>query len=337
MTLALINLPFPELSVWILVLLLFIGLAGLMFGGDWLTNGAATVSVNMKINPVVVGLTIVSIATSMPEMLTSLMAAKQSPGLAVGNILGSNVANIGLILGVTALISPLAIQLRLIHREVPILLAVTLLFVFFAMNGFSRGEGIVLIVLTVLYLIYVVRDAKTEPEAVAAEFTEEAEANAGHSSLYGLGLIVLGGAVLALGADLLVGTSVEMASRMGVSETLIGLTIVALGTSLPELAASVAAARAGHSDICAGNIVGSNLFNILLIGGGVATIIPIPVDPLLMRVEFPALVLVTALLLWFFKTGHIVSRKEGVILIFLYFAILSVSALSQLGYLFPSS
>lgn len=334
LTLAILNLPVAELSAVLLVVILIVGLAGLTFGGDWLTAGAATISVNFKINPVVVGLTIVSIATSMPEMMTSLLAASESPGLALGNIMGSNIANIGLILGVTAIILPLSIQLRLIRREVPILLAVTVLFTVFSIGGLARWEGLVLLVLTVAYLYYVVRDARTEPEQVSVEFMEEVEANAGHSTLFGLGLLLLGVVLLALGADLLVTSSVELASRMGVSDTLIGLTIVALGTSLPELAACVAAARAGHSDICAGNIVGSNLFNILLIGGGVAAINPIPVDPKLMNFEFPALIALTALLLWVFKTGHTVSRKEGALLIFLYLAILSVSALAQLGYLF---
>lgn len=338
MIFALINLPFPDSPFWALAIFLVIGLAGLTFGGDWLTDGAATISVSMKINPVVVGLTIVSIATSMPEMLTSLMAAKDSPGLALGNILGSNVANVGLILGVTALIAPLSVELRLIRREVPILIAVTLLFTVFAMGGFSRIEGCVLLFLTAAYLVYVVRGARQESSpALEAEFVEEIEASAGRSTLAGIGLVVLGGAVLALGADLLVGTSVEIAGRMGVSDTLIGLTIVALGTSLPELAASVAAARAGHSDICAGNIVGSNLFNILLIGGGVATIIPIPVDSSLFYVEFPAVILLTIFLLWVFKTGRIVSRKEGVALLLCYVAILTLSALSQTGNLFSSN
>lgn len=322
------------MAVWLLVVFLLIGLAGLTFGGDWLATGAATISVNFKINPVVVGLTIVSIATSMPEMMTSLFAASENPGLALGNIMGSNIANMGLILGVTALIAPLTIHLRLIQREVPILLAVTVLFVLFSVGGYARWEGLVLLALTVGYLYYVVRDARAGSGIVAAEFVQEVEAHAGRSNLVGLSLLLLGAALLALGADLLVGSSVELASRMGISDILIGLTIVALGTSLPELAACIAAARAGHSDICAGNIVGSNLFNILLIGGGVATLTPIPVDSRLMYFEFPALIVLTVLLLWVFKSGHTVSRKEGVFLIFLYLAILSVSALAQLGYLF---
>jgi cation:H+ antiporter len=334
MTVALLSLQFPAFSIWLLLLLMVVGFAALTFGGDWLTAGAVTISTNLKINPVVVGLTVVSMATSMPEMMTSLLAAKDSPGLALGNILGSNVANIGLILGVTALITPLVIQLRLIQREIPILLSVTGLFALFAMGGYARWEGIVLLLIVFTYLFYVVRWAKQESATVEAEFEQEAAREGTHSTLVGGLLVLLGGAVLALGADVLIGSSVELAGRMGVSETLIGLTIVAIGTSLPELAASVAAARSGHSDICAGNIIGSNLFNLLLIGGGVASIIPIPVDPALLLVEFPALVLMTALLLWIFKSGHIVTRREGAFLLFLYVAVLSLSAVSQLGYLF---
>ncbi|MGC6423779.1 MAG: calcium/sodium antiporter [Lentimonas sp.] len=331
MILALISLPFPDLAMWLLGLLMLVGFTALSLGGDWLTSGAATVSVNLKINPVVVGLTIVSIATSMPEMLTSLLAAKDSPGLALGNVLGSNVANIGLILGATAMITPLAVRSRLIRREVPILIGVTLIFTLMAIGGYSRGEGIVLLAMTALYLTYVVRGAKDRHgDPLGAELADEVKATTKRSTGPAILLVVLGGVFLALGADVLVQTSVEIAGRMGVSDVLIGLTIVALGTSLPELAASIAAARSGNADICAGNIVGSNLFNILLIGGGVATIIPIPVDASLLRFEFPAVLFLTSLLLWFFTSGHIVSRREGAVLIFLYVLILSVSAVLQL-------
>ncbi|HKK17946.1 MAG TPA: calcium/sodium antiporter [Opitutales bacterium] len=334
MPLALIELQYSVFPVWLLLSLLAVGLVCLTFGGDWLTNGAASISVNLKINPVIVGLTVVSMATSMPELVTSLLAAKESPGLAIGNILGSNVANISLILGITALFAPLAIQLRLIRREVPILIAVTILFTLFALGGFVRWEGVVLLVLTVVYLAYVIRSAKSEPEIVSAEFMDEVKDAADKSVGMACWLILIGALLLALGADTLVGSSVELASRMGVSDALIGLTIVALGTSLPELAASVAAARSGHSDICAGNIVGSNLFNLLLIGGCVATLVPFPVDALLFKVEFPAVILLTTLLLWFFKTGHVVSRREGGVLLLLYVLVLSLSALSQLGHIF---
>lgn len=335
MTLALIQLPVADFAVWLLLVVLVLGFIALTYGGDLLTAGAAAISVNMKIDPIVVGLTVVSIATSMPEMATSLMAAKDNPGIALGNILGSNIANIGLILGVAAILAPLKIQLRLIRREVPILIGVTVVFGLFALGGgFHRVEGAILLVLTAAYLIYVVRNAKAEPQAVAEEFAEGAEKIPQKSNPAALALVLIGGGLLALGADFLVSSSVEIATRMGVSDLFIGLTIVAIGTSLPELSASIAAVRAGHGDICAGNIVGSNLFNILLIGGGVSALTEMDVQSELLLVEFPALLLLSALLLWFFKSGHIVSRREGVCLLFLYFTILSVSALSQFGYLF---
>ena len=339
MTLALINLPTANFAVWLLVLLLLAGFVALTYGGDILTAGAAAVSVNMKIAPIVVGLTVVSIATSMPEMATSLMAAKDNPGIALGNILGSNIANIGLILGVAAIISPLKIKMRMIRREVPIMIGVTLLFAVFALGGgFHRLEGALLLLLTFVYLVYVVHSAKAEVAAedghLATEFAEGADEIPQKSTPAALVCIVFGSMLLALGADLLVGASVEIAGRIGVSDLFVGLTIVAIGTSLPELAASVAAVRAGHGDLCAGNIVGSNLFNMLLIGGGVSAFAGMDVRDELLLVEFPCLLCLTVLLLWMFKSGHIVTRREGVFLLLLYFTILSLSALSQFGYLF---
>ncbi len=336
MTLALLGFSVSSFPLWALLLILVLGLFALTFGGDWLTDGAVALSANFKINPVVIGLTVVSIATSMPEMATSLMAAKDNPGIALGNILGSNVANIGLILGIAAMIAPLKIQLRMIRREVPILIAVTLLFGAFALGGgFHHFEGLVLLLLTVAYLVYVVRGAKDpHAQAVVEEFAEGAEEVKRRSTLAALLLVLLGGVALAFGADCLVSSSVELATRMGVSDLFIGLSIVAIGTSLPELAASVAAVRAGHGDLCAGNIVGSNLFNMLLIGGGVSAFAGMDVRDELLLIEFPALVLLSALLLWIFKSGHIVSRAEGAFLLFLYVAILSLSGLSQFGYLF---
>ncbi|WP_269523655.1 calcium/sodium antiporter [Coraliomargarita parva] len=334
MTLGIFILDFSSFPIWALVFALLLGLAGLTFGGDWLTKGAAAISVNLKINPVVVGLTVVSIATSMPEMFTSLLAARGSPGLALGNIMGSNIANIGLILGLTALILPLRVQLRLIHREMPILLLVSALFTVFATGGYARWEGLVLLGIAAAYLFFVVRWARQESADIQEEFFEAEDEIQRLSVPVAVVLVLLGALLLALGAKLLVGSSVEIASRLGASETLVGLTIVAIGTSLPELAASIAAVRAGHTDICAGNIVGSNLFNILLIGGATATFFPFPVNPAMLLVEFPSMLLLTVLLLLVFKTGHIVTRREGAFLLFLYLMVLSLSALSQEGLLF---
>jgi cation:H+ antiporter len=266
-------------------------------------------------------------------MATSFMAAKDSPGIALGNILGSNIANIALILGIAAMIAPLKIKRRLIRPEVPILIVLTIIFSLFAMGGsFSRLEGLILLTLTVVYLIYVVRAAKVKYSK--DEIIEGSDAIARKTTKAAIFFILIGGTLLALGAEVLVGASVEIAMRMGASELFVGLTIVAIGTSLPELAASVAAVRAGHADMCAGNIVGSNIFNMLLVGGGVSAFVGMEVRDELLLVEFPALILLSGLLLWFFKSGHVVSRREGVSLLFLYVGILSLSALSQFGYLF---
>ena len=333
MLLTLIQIPFVELHLFWLLLLLALGFVALAYGGDVLTSGAAAVSVNLKIDPIVVGLTVVSIATSMPEMATSLMAAKDNPGIALGNILGSNLANSALILGIAAVIAPLKVERRLIRREVPILILMTAIFCLCAMGGgFHRAEGLFLLLLTVAYLIHVVRGAKAKDSAEQGiEGTEEIARKTTKAAVF---FILLGGALLALGAEVLVGASVEMALRMGASELFVGLSIVAIGTSLPELAASVATVRAGHGDMCAGNIVGSNIFNMLLIGGGVSAFLGMEVRDELLLVEFPALILLSGLLLWFFKSGHVVSRREGVSLLFIYVGILSLSALSQFGYLF---
>jgi cation:H+ antiporter len=333
MLLTLIELPFAELQLFWLLLLLAVGFLALAYGGDVLTSGAAAVSLNFKIDPIVVGLTVVSIATSLPEMATSFMAAKDSPGIALGNILGSNIANIALILGIAAMIAPLKIKRRLIRPEVPILIVLTIIFSLFAMGGsFSRLEGLILLTLTVVYLIYVVRAAKVKYSK--DQIIEGSDAIARKTTKAAIFFILIGGILLALGAEVLVGASVEIAMRMGASELFVGLTIVAIGTSLPELAASVAAVRAGHGDMCAGNIVGSNIFNMLLVGGGVSAFVGMEVRDELLLVEFPALILLSGLLLWFFKSGHVVSRREGVSLLFLYVGILSLSALSQFGYLF---
>ena len=333
MLLTLIELPFAELQLFWLLLLLAVGFLALAYGGDVLTSGAAAVSLNFKIDPIVVGLTVVSIATSLPEMATSFMAAKDSPGIALGNILGSNIANIALILGIAAMIAPLKIKRRLIRPEVPILIVLTIIFSLFAMGGsFTRLEGLILLTLTVVYLIYVVRAAKVKYSK--DQIIEGSDAIARKTTKAAIFFILIGGTLLALGAELLVGASVEIAMRMGASELFVGLTIVAIGTSLPELAASVAAVRAGHGDMCAGNIVGSNVFNMLLVGGGVSAFVGMEVRDELLLVEFPALILLSGLLLWFFKSGHVVSRREGVSLLFLYVGILSLSALSQFGYLF---
>ncbi len=310
------------------------GLTALTLGGALLCRGAVGLALGMNLRPVVVGLTVVSLATSSPELFTSLIAgAEGSPGLVLGNIVGSNIANLGLILGVSALICPLVIRLPLIRRDVPILAGVTVLFCLLAWNKLGRWEGGVLLGLGVAYLWLILRKAPPAADAMDREVAEEVEQGARLSLGQSVGRILAGTALLAFGAELLVASSVESAVRLGVSDVLVGITIVAIGTSLPELSTSISAAVMRQADLCAGNLVGSNLFNLVLIGGGVALFFPIPVEPRFFAVEIPALLVFTALLWPFFLSGRVVSRGEGLTLLVLYGVFLVLTYLSQTGVL----
>ncbi len=328
-------LPFEFFPGYYLFFLLAAGLWLLTYGGDWLSQGASSLALRFRINPVVVGLTVVSIATSMPEMITSLVAAANgSAGLAVGNIVGSNLCNLGLILGIAALISPLSIQSRLIRMEVPVLFAVTLLFGGMAwgwMGGVSligRWEGILLLVGTVGYLIYLIRGARQGLDESTDHLGDDLPPVVQSSGLIAV-LILVGSAALAIGAELVFRSSVELAHRLDVNETLIGLTIVAVGTSLPELAASIAAAVRKQSDIVAGNIIGSNIFNMLLIGGATSTAYTLPIQPNLLGMEFPAMLGLTGLTWYLFWTGKVVTRREGLLLVVVYTGLITASIFTQ--------
>lgn len=324
--------PYTDLLTPILLLLASLGVGLLWFGGDWLTRGAGNLASALGINPVVVGLTVVAVTTSMPELITCLIGALEgNTGLVMGNIIGSNLANIGLILGIAAMIRPIRIQFRLIIKECPILIGVTGIFLFLCLNGLTRWEGITLLVLLGVYFFFVTRESTAIPPEIKEEFiTEFEEAN------YSLGrcltFIGLGGVALALGADVLIKTSVVIAERQGVSDFLIGFTLVAIGTSLPELATSVVAAARNQGDLCAGNIIGSNIFNMLMVGGSVAVIVDLPVEAELFSLEMPAMLLLTVLLLPIFIFGRRrISRLEGALLVALYGLIIGVVGLSQLG------
>lgn len=325
---------FQTLPFGLLLLFFALGLVSLTAGGEWLCRGAVGLAKRLRIRPVIIGLTVVSAATSMPEFVISLLGAiSGSHGLSIGNIVGSNIVNIGLILGVSALICPLVIRARLIRTDVPILIGLSFLFTALCWNSLSRWNGVLLLLVMVVYLMFLVQASRRDRVAVK-EIQEELDEKGIDSSLFRTVLwVVVGTLALAGGGALLVHSSVETAVRLGVNEVLIGVTIVALGTSLPELAASIMAAIRRHADICAGNIVGSNLFNLLLVSGMVAVISPIEVDRALFLLEFPAM-LIFALLLWpFFFTGKIVSRNEGFLLLILYVIFLTLTTIFWSGWL----
>jgi len=323
-----IFLPYDTMPPWALVLLMLIGIALLWLGGDKLTGGAAAVGLHMNIDPVIIGLTIISIATSLPELVTSLVASVMgSPDVAVGNIVGSNLANIGLILGISGLVWSFRPQTKLVMNEMPILLIVTLIF---CAMGYSDGmldrrEGLVLLCLTASYLWFVVMrrrrnvlEAVNSDKDVALDLPQMTMAKA-------VAWVLLGGVFLALGSDVLVNASVAEARHLGVSELIIGLTIVAVGTSLPELAATVAASVKGHGDMVAGNIVGSNLFNMMLIGGSVSALSPVSFSRKLFNIEIPAMFGLTVLLWLLMRRMEKIGRMEGGVLLLAYAVIMWTS------------
>ena len=322
-------LPFSTLAAVWLMLLMAAGIACLWVGGNWLTDGATALGLHARIDPILVGLTIVSVATSFPELLTSLLAsAKGSPDLATGNIVGSNIANIGLILGVAGLFWPFAVHSSLIRAEMPILIGVSVLFCllgFFSPLG--RIDGILLLLCMVGYFVFIVK-RRQRGEMLEQDLEENVEEQRMPLSR-ALLFLLAGGALLALGSDVLVNASVETARRIGISELLIGITIVAVGTSLPELAATVAAGLKRQSDIVAGNIVGSNLFNLMLIGGSVAVVEPLPFSRSLFRLEIPAMLLLTLVLWGFFASGKRIRRREGGLLLGAYVAVIAASTVVQ--------
>jgi cation:H+ antiporter len=262
-------------TLWAVIKLLA-GFVLLFFGGDWLVDGGVALARRYRISSLVIGMTIVAFGTSAPELLVSMISAiKGSAGIAMGNVLGSNIANIGLILGLTALIYPIETDNRKVIRHGTIMIAASLLLLVFSLNhGISRTEGLTLFICLILFTTLSIRKGRTQNE------NDEPDVQKGKSMtvLAAIGLIVLSCVMLAFGADILVDGATIIASAMGVSDKVIGLTIVALGTSLPELAASVAAAIKKQMDISIGNIIGSNIFNILCVLGISTSIKPISLE-----------------------------------------------------------
>jgi cation:H+ antiporter len=261
-------------------LLFVVGLVCLFFGGEYLVKGASRIALHFKLSPMVIGLTVVGFGTSAPELLVSLEAALDGkPEIAIGNIVGSNIANILLILGVSALIAPLMIPLNKLWRDLAFMLAATaLLWVLLLHPVVSRLDGALLFAGLLVFLWTAFRFGKVDEDEIE---TSEGSQPVAWAMTFG-GLIVL-----VIGARLLVDSAVIIATSYGISEAVIGLTIVAVGTSLPELATSVIAAYRKQTEIAVGNIVGSNIFNIFGILGITALISPIPADPRFAAIDMP--------------------------------------------------
>jgi len=293
------------------IVLILIGFAILVVGGELLVRGAVALARRLRLSPLVIGVTVVGFGTSAPELATSLVAAlEDAPGIAVGNIVGSNIANILLILGLAAVMMPIVVDRTALQRDSVALIAATLAAVAILFLGeASRLAGFVLFAGLIAYLTYVIR---TSPRPDADE--ETVMVGAGFAAAYLAGGLVgmIGGAML------LVQGAVALAEAAGVSEAVIGLTIVAVGTSLPELVTSVIAARKGEGDIALGNVIGSNIFNILGILGLTALIAPITVPADMSIRDGGILLAATVALLVVCRTGLRVTRTEGLAFLALY-------------------
>jgi len=297
-------------------LLIFLGVALLYVGGELLVKNAALLARAIGLSPLVVGLTVVAFGTSAPELAATLAAAlKGTPEVAFGNVVGSNAANLGLILSLAALIQPIRAQARFLRRELPFMVAVAVLLVVLAADGrVTRAEGALLLSLLFLYLFVLLRDR--EPPEVEAEFAAEFGRPARYV-LRRLFFLSLGVLFLAGGSSALVEGAVRIARELGVAERAIGLTVVAVGTSLPELAAAIVAALRREGDILLGNVVGSNVFNVLGILGTVAVVRPLALRPGVGPdlLGMLALSFVAWLFLW---TGMRLGRREAAVLLVFY-------------------
>ena len=307
-----------ELVVQVLVLAAGVGI--LYFGAEWLVRGAARLAGSMGVSPIVVGLTVVSFGTSAPELVVALVAALGgNADLAIGNVMGSNLANIGLILGLTAIIRPLDVAARVVWREVPLMLLVTAAVFPLAWDHvLGRGDGIILLMALVGYLLFVFQSAEEETPEILDEYQDFMKASSqapGSVRLSDVGLVVLGCAGLVVGGYAIVESAVFVASYLGVSQVVIGLTVVAVGTSLPELATSLVAAMRKEADIAVGNIIGSNIFNILAILGTASVVSPMAISDTIIWRELPAVMVMSLVVFPMLRTGWSVQRWEGFILL----------------------
>ena len=307
------------------LLLVIAGLVLLIWGADRFVHGAAATARNLGVAPLMIGLTVVAFATSAPEILVSVVAALQGePGLAFGNAIGSNIVNIGLVLGMTAMIRPIRLESATLRREMPALLAVSLLTVSLFLDTFlSRIDGIVMLTGLVIVMVWLarlgMRSAANDP--IAMDY--DAEIPTDVSMPMAIVWLVVGLITLLIGAELLVDGAIGIAKMLGVSEVVIGITIVALGTSLPELAVSLASALKGEYGLAIGNIVGSNIFNLLAVIGIAATIEPAALAPSVLSLHIFVMVAFTLVLFamtYDYDGKAQLSRLEGVALLVAFIA-----------------
>ena len=297
------------------MVLLLAGFVLLVGGGELLVRGASGLARAVGLSPLVVGLTVVSFATSAPELAVTLgAAASGSPGLAVGNVVGSNIANILLVLGASALVVPLVVRSRVVKLDVPVMIALSLAFLLMALDGtISTLDGGLLLAALTAYVTRAVASSRRRSRGSAPAESDSPSASPTRPVWLDALLVAVGVGMLVLGAQWLVGSATAIATALGISDLVIGLTVVAVGTSLPELATSIVAVRRGERDLAVGNIVGSNIFNIGSVLGLTALITPggVPVAEAAIGFDIPFMLAVALALLPVVYTGAAVARWEG--------------------------
>ncbi len=318
---------------------LIAGLVLLVAGAEVLVRGAAKLAAQFGISPLVIGLTVVAFGTSAPETAVSVQAALNGSGdIAIGNVVGSNIANVLLILGVTALVAPLVVSRQLIRLDVPIMIGASLVTFGLAWDGeLSRIDGALLFAAVVAYTLFLIISSRREKAAEADdEFAKEFglhEPAKPHAGLINAGLVIAGLVLLVVGSNFLVEGAVALARALGLSELVIGLTVIAVGTSLPELATSIMAAFRGERDIAVGNIVGSNIFNLLAVLGLASLVSPLPigVSSSALAFDFPVMIAVAVACLPIFFAGYCIKRWEGALFLAYYVAYTLYLVLTSTG------
>ncbi|MDX1622428.1 MAG: calcium/sodium antiporter [Gemmatimonadota bacterium] len=327
------------------ILLFLAGLLFLIVGAEALVRGASRLAALFGISPLVIGLTVVAFGTSSPELAVSIESALSGQGsIAMGNVVGSNIFNVLFILGLSAMIVPLVASRQLVRLDVPLMIALSVVLLILSLDAsLSRADGLALFTGLVLYTSFSIHRSRREAAGVKREYAREfGFEGEGWSRWIGNPLLILGGlALLLIGSNWLVDSAESLARYLGVSELVIGLTIVAAGTSLPEVVTSIVAAIRGERDIAVGNVVGSNLFNIMGVLGVAATVSPtgIAVPAAITRFDMPVMIAVAVACLPLFFTGGVISRKEGALLLGYYgaytlYLVLAAShhdALSEFG------
>ena len=305
--------------MWLAVIAVLIGLAILVWSADMFIDGATTLANSLGVPSFLIGVVILGLGTSAPEMVVSVLAALEgSPELALGNAYGSNIMNIALVLGTTALISPIIIHKSIVKRDLPLLLVITILAAWQLRDGqLSQSDGIILLLGLAAVLIFQIvmnlRSSRQEDKKIASKNNEHSENKDRQSAgiFRGLASLIIGMSILILSSRAIVWGAVELATFWGLSELIIGLTVVAVGTSLPELVASLSAARKGEHDMALGNIIGSNIFNTLGVVGLAALIAPISADPIILTRDVLAMALLTLLLVVLCVFAYIKKRSFG--------------------------